>query len=118
MESGSYETEDIILGYVIPLMKLKIKNLKFPIKTILQALGQSDSKFWLTSLWTEFGINGRLRLIGSMSYVIKFLTRTHIVAITTLNCVLVFSVVFLYYLRHTCVIAPGCLGGFQPLTIF
>ena len=44
MESGSYETEDIILGYVMPLMKLKIKNLKFPIKTILQALGQSDNK--------------------------------------------------------------------------
>lgn len=56
MESGSYETEDIILGYVMPLMKLKIKNLKFPIKTILQALGQSDNKI-ISSDWQVFERN-------------------------------------------------------------
>ena len=56
MESGSYETEDIILGYVMPLMKLKIKNLKFPIKTILQALEQSDNKI-ISSDWQVFERN-------------------------------------------------------------
>ena len=56
MESGSYETEDIILGFVMPLMKLKIKNLKFPIKTILQALGQSDNKI-ISSDWQVFERN-------------------------------------------------------------
>ena len=56
MESGSYETEDIILVYVMPLMKLKIKNLKFPIKTILQALGQSDNKI-ISSDWQVFERN-------------------------------------------------------------
>ena len=56
MESGSYETEDIILGYVMPLTKLKIKNLKFPIKTILQALGQSDNKI-ISSDWQVFERN-------------------------------------------------------------
>ena len=56
MESGSYETEDIILGYVMPLMKLKIKNLKFPIKIILQALGQSDNKI-ISSDWQVFERN-------------------------------------------------------------
>ena len=56
MESGSCETEDIILGYVMPLMKLKIKNLKFPIKTILQALGQSDNKI-ISSDWQVFERN-------------------------------------------------------------
>ena len=56
MESGSYETEDIILGYVMPLMKLKIKNLKFPIKTILQALGQSVNKI-ISSDWQVFERN-------------------------------------------------------------
>ena len=44
MESNSCETEDIILGYVMLLMKQKIKNLIFPIKTLWRALRQSDNK--------------------------------------------------------------------------
>ena len=38
MESSSNETKYIIQGYVIYLMKLKVKNLIFSIKTLWQAL--------------------------------------------------------------------------------
>ena len=34
MESSSNETEHIMLGYVLSLMKLKVKNLIFPIKIL------------------------------------------------------------------------------------
>ena len=34
MESDYTETEDIMYGYVIALMKLKVKNLSFSIKTL------------------------------------------------------------------------------------
>ena len=44
MESSSNEAKDIILGYVISLMKLKVKNLIFPIKTLWQELRQSNNK--------------------------------------------------------------------------
>ena len=44
MESGSNETKDIIYGYEMYLMKLKFKNLIFPIKTLWQALRHSNDK--------------------------------------------------------------------------
>ena len=44
MESGSNEGKDIILGYVMSLMKLKFKNLLFQIKTLGQTLRQSNNK--------------------------------------------------------------------------
>ena len=43
VDSSSNETKEIIKGYVISLMKLKVENLLFPIKTLWQALRQS---FW------------------------------------------------------------------------
>ena len=47
MESSSNETKYIIQGYVIYLMKLKVKNLIFSIKTLWQALVLSFLKKFL-----------------------------------------------------------------------
>ena len=40
MESSSNESKDVIEGSVISLIKLKVKNLVFPIKTLWQAIKQ------------------------------------------------------------------------------
>ena len=44
MKSSSNETKDVIMGYAISLIKIKVKNLIFPIKALWQVLRQSSNK--------------------------------------------------------------------------
>ena len=72
MESSNNETKDTAYCYVIYSIKPKAKDLIFPIKTLSQALRQSNNKKQvLTNVWKQFDTDGRLRLIDSMFYLIK-----------------------------------------------
>ena len=57
--------------------------------------------------WEQFDINERLRLTDRIFYLIKFVIRSHKVTIRTLESVLVYSIIFLFYIPHTRVVALG-----------
>ena len=107
-------------------MKLKEKSLIFSIEVLWGVSSQSKSIQVLTSLWKQFDIDGRLRLVDSIYRLLSLLIRNHIVTIIALECVLVYLVIFLFYIPHTRAtraVASGGgrvwgLGGFSLREIF